>query len=178
MTNEATPPIVILVMGVAGCGKTTVGRLLAEALGAAYEEGDAYHTPKNVAKMNSGTPLTDADRWPWLEHLAASIDGWLAQGKPTVLACSALKQSYRDILIGDRRGVALVYLKGSETLIRGRLEKRRDHYMPADLLASQFATLEEPDHAITVDVSPEPSAIVQTVLARLHVGAPNTKTRS
>ncbi len=169
MTDETTPggPIVILVMGVAGSGKTTVGRLLAESLGAAFEEGDAYHSPENVAKMRSGKPLNDADRRPWLERLAKMIDDWLRQGRRTVLACSALKQSYRDILIGDRRGIALVYLKGSEALIRRRMEARRDHYMQPALLTSQFKALEEPDQAITVDVTPAPEQIIAHVVAQL-----------
>lgn len=168
-TDETKPaqPIVVLVMGVAGSGKTTVGRLLADALDAAYEEGDAYHSPENVAKMRAGTPLSDADRWPWLERLATLIDQWLSQDSRTVLSCSALKQSYRDVLIGDRQGVALIYLKGAEALIRERLETRRGHYMPADLLASQFAALEEPDRAITLDIRAEPQRIADLAFAQL-----------
>ena len=157
----------VVVMGVAGSGKTTVGRLLADALDAAYEEGDAYHSALNIEKMRGGAPLTDEDRWPWLNRLAARIDEWLRQGRRTVLACSALKKSYRDILIGDRCGIVLVYLKGSEALIRRRLQARRDHYMPAGLLASQLAALEEPRQAIRVDIAARPTAIVATILSNL-----------
>ncbi len=169
MTDDAKSggPIVIVVMGVSGSGKTTVGRLLAETLDAAYEEGDAYHSSENVAKMRNGTPLTDDDRWPWLERLANHIDDWLRQERRTVLTCSALRQRYRDVLIGDRRGVALVYLKGAEELIRQRLEARHDHYMPVDLLASQLAALEEPADGLTIDIRPKPQSIADLVVARL-----------
>lgn len=169
MTNEAksAAPVVILVMGVAGSGKTTVARLLAERLGAVYEEGDAYHSPQNVERMRSGTPLTDADRGPWLERLAARIDDWLRNGRRTVLACSALKQSYRDRLIGGRCGVSLIYLKGTRDLISGRLAARTNHYMPAALLDSQFAALEEPTDAITVDIRCEPQEIAASIATNL-----------
>lgn len=169
MTGDGKPggPTVIVIMGVAGAGKTTVGRLLAEKLSAAYEEGDAYHSPENVAKMRTGTPLCDADRWPWLDRLAKEIDGWLHSGRRTVLACSALKQKYRDILIGDRRGIVLVYLKGEEAVIRQRLAVRRGHYMPVDLLDSQFSALEEPDDAVTIDIRATPDQIAASIATRL-----------
>ena len=163
----AEMPRVVVVMGVAGCGKTTVGRLLAAALGAAFEEGDAFHDPANVEKMRSGAPLTDADRAPWLARLAGHIDTWLAEGRKTVLACSALKARYREALIGARP-VALVHLAGPEPLIRARLQSRRDHYMPASLLASQFAALEPPADAITVAIAEAPEAIVSNILTRLR----------
>ena len=125
--------MVIVVMGVSGSGKTTVGQLLADALGAEFAEGDAYHPPANIEKMRRGIPLEDADRWPWLQTLAAQIDRWLAAGTPVVLACSALKQRYRDILAKGRPGVRFVYLEGDKALIRLRLDRRRGHYMPASL---------------------------------------------
>ena len=160
--------MVIVVMGVSGSGKTTVGKLLAEALGAEFAEGDAYHPPQNVEKMRRGIPLEDADRWPWLERLSAEIDRWLAAGKIVVLACSALKQHYRDVLTKGRPGVRFVYLKGDDALLHARLERRRGHYMPASLLASQIAALEEPADAITVDVAGSPEAIASEILAKLR----------
>ncbi len=168
MAADRAGPTVIIVMGVAGSGKTTVGRLLADALDAAYAEGDDYHSAENVAKMENGTPLDDADRAPWLAGMAADIDRWLATGQRTVLACSALKQRYRNVLIGDRRGVVLVHLTGPESLIRERLAARKNHYMPADLLASQVAALEAPDDALTIDIGPAPCDISTGILDRLR----------
>jgi gluconokinase len=162
--------MVIVLMGVSGSGKTTVGERLARALGAEFAEGDAYHPPANVEKMRSGHPLDDADRQPWLERLSAEIDGWLERGQDVVLACSALKRSYRDILSGGRRQVRFVYLRGSETLIHHRLAHRHGHYMPASLLKSQFAALEEPEDAIEVDIDRDPDAIVASILAAVGKG--------
>jgi gluconokinase len=159
--------MVIVLMGVSGTGKTTVGELLAEALDAQFAEGDSYHPPENVEKMRRGIPLDDADRWPWLEILSAEIERWLAADTTVVLACSALKESYRDVLAKGRPGVRFVYLEGDEALIRGRLERRRGHYMPAGLLASQIAALEEPKDAMTVDVAGTPEAIVAEILRLL-----------
>lgn len=159
--------MVIVLMGVSGAGKTTVGRLLVEALGAEFAEGDAYHPPENVEKMRRGIPLEDADRWPWLHILAAQIDRWLAAGKTVVLACSALKQSYRDVLAQGRPEVRFVHLEGDKALIRRRLDARRGHYMPAILLDSQFAALERPADAVTVDVAGTPEAIVAELVQRL-----------
>lgn len=155
-------------MGVSGVGKTTVGRLLADALDAEFAEGDAYHPPENVAKMQSGIPLEDTDRWPWLAALSREIGQWLDAGQTVVLACSALKQSYRDILHGGRAGVRFVYLRGDAVLIRARLDERRGHYMPASLLESQFGTLEEPRDAICIDVAAAPEAIAAEILAELQ----------
>jgi gluconokinase len=162
--------MVIVLMGVSGSGKTTVGEKLAAALGAEFAEGDAYHPPANVEKMRSGIPLDDADREPWLERLSAEIGRWLAAGRDVVLTCSALKQRYRDILQGGRPEVRFVYLCGSEELIRERLKRRRGHYMPASLLASQFAALEEPEDAITVDIDRPADEIVASILVALGAG--------
>lgn len=157
-------------MGVSGSGKTTVAGLLAAALGCRFQEGDDLHPPKNVEKMRGGTPLTDADRMPWLRRIAEEIDGWRARGECGVLTCSALKRSYRDIIIGDRRDVALVYLKGSRDLIRRRMATRHEHFMPIALLDSQFATLEEPtpeEHPITVNIGGKPAQIAHEIVRRL-----------
>lgn len=157
---------VVVVMGVSGVGKTTVGRRLADALGYGYAEGDAYHPPANVEKMRSGQPLDDGDRWPWLRAMADDIDRWLADGTGMVLACSALKRRYRDLLIGGRPGMRLVQLTGNETLIRQRIEARPDHYMPPALLSSQLATLEPPsadEDPIVVDVLAAPESCVETI---------------
>lgn len=157
---------VVVMMGVSGVGKTTIGRTLSEALGYGYAEGDSYHPAANVEKMRSGQPLDDSDRWPWLRAMAADIDRWLADGTGMVLACSALKRSYRDLLIGDREDVYLVQLTGEEALIRSRIEARRDHYMPPTLLTSQLATLEPPsaeERPIVVDVCSEPAACVERI---------------
>src|SRR5919106_6536616 len=150
--------MVVVLMGVSGSGKTEVGTRLAEALGGTFVEGDHYHPSANVAKMRSGVPLDNADRQPWLERLSREIGTWLDAGKAVVLACSALKQRYRDILKGGRPGVRFVHLKGDEALIRKRLDKRRGHYMPASLLQSQFAALEEAGDAITVGIDAPPDA--------------------
>jgi gluconokinase len=159
--------MVIVLMGVSGTGKTAVGTRLARALGGEFVEGDDYHPPANVEKMRSGVPLDDADRQPWLETLSREIGKWLDAGKTVVLACSALKQHYRDILKAGRAGVRFVHLEGDKDLIRSRLAKRRGHYMPASLLDSQFAALEEPRDAITVSVEATPDEIVAEIVKQL-----------
>jgi len=161
---------VAVVMGVSGSGKTTVATLLAGALGWQYQEGDALHSAANVEKMRQGIPLTDADRAPWLQAIAAVVDGWRARGEHGVLTCSALKRAYREVIVGTRPDVALVYLRGSRTLIAGRMAARTGHYMPPTLLGSQLATLEEPgreEHPVVADVGTTPDAIVRDVVARL-----------
>jgi gluconokinase len=163
--------MVVVLMGVSGTGKTAVGTRLARALNGAFAEGDDYHPPANVEKMRSGVPLDDADRRPWLETLSREIGRWLDAGEPVVLACSALKQSYRDILKAGRPGVVFVHLKGDEALIRKRLAGRRGHYMPASLLDSQLAALEEPTDAITVSVEGTPDEIVAEIMAALRAAS-------
>lgn len=160
-------PMVLVVMGVSSSGKTTVGKLLAERLDWHYREGDALHPPENVAKMSGGTPLTDADRIPWLNRIAAQIDEWRSSGEPGVVTCSALKRAYRDMIIGDRRDVGLIYLKGSRELIGRRMAARKGHFMPTALLDNQFVTLQEPapdEKAIIVDVGGTPAEIVDEIL--------------
>jgi carbohydrate kinase (thermoresistant glucokinase family) len=162
---------IIVVMGVSGSGKTTVAAMLAGALGAKFLEGDDLHPRSNVEKMRSGTPLTDADRLPWLQRIAAEIDGWRANGDKGVVTCSALKRAYRDIIVGDRPEVALVYLRGSRELIQHRMAARHEHFMPVGLLDSQFATLQEPADAerpVVVDVEGGPSEIVTRIVERLR----------
>lgn len=166
------PPILLL-MGVAGAGKTTVALALASTLGVAFQEGDALHPPQNVAKMRAGTPLDDADRWPWLDRIAAQIDRWRADGVGGVVTCSALKRAYRDRLLGGRADVRLVHLSGAPELIRARMAARRDHYMPLSLLDSQLAILEHPmpdERAIVVDIDAPPEQIAERVRAALGEG--------
>jgi gluconokinase len=162
--------MVVVLMGVSGTGKTAVGTRLAKALGGAFAEGDDYHPPANVEKMRSGVPLDDADREPWLETLSREIGRWLDEGKTVVLACSALKQSYRDILKAGHKGVRFVHLKGDKALILKRLQGRRGHYMPPSLLDSQLATLEEPADAITVGIEATPDQIVADIMKKLPNG--------
>ena len=163
--------MVILLMGVSGSGKTTVGQLLASQLGWEFADGDDYHPAANVEKMWNGTPLTDADRAPWLETLRALIAGWIAEGKNAVLACSALKRAYRESLrIGPE--VQVVYLRGTPQLLRERLRARVGHFMTERMLKSQLAALEEPEDAVVVDVDRAPARIVAEILARLGLKKP------
>ncbi|MGA7012188.1 MAG: gluconokinase, partial [Pseudolabrys sp.] len=136
LTHAITKPVIAVVMGVSGSGKTTVAVLLSAALGCQFQEGDDLHPPENVEKMHKGMPLTDADRFPWLRKIAEEIDGWRARGESGVLTCSALKRSYRDIIIGGRSNVTLVFLKGSRDLIHMRMAARHEHFMPVGLLDS------------------------------------------
>lgn len=171
LEHTISRPVIAVVMGVSGSGKTTVAALLSAALGCQFQEGDELHPLANVQKMRGGTPLTDADRLPWLHKIAEEIDGWRAQGRSGVLTCSALKRSYRDIIIGNRKDVALVYLRGSHELIHQRMAARCEHFMPLALLDSQFATLQEPtqdEHPITVDVGAHPADIAAEIVHRLE----------
>lgn len=159
--------MIVVVMGVTGAGKTTVGRLLAQTLGAEFIDADDHHPPTNVAKMRAGTPLTDADRAPWLERLNGLLRERAAHGAVVVLACSALKAAYRNALLRALPGARLVYLRGSRELIAARLAARRGHYMNPALLESQFAALEEPADAIVVDVGGAPEAMAAAIERRL-----------
>jgi gluconokinase len=160
--------VVIVLMGVAGAGKTTIGQLLAAQLHWFFADADAYHSPANVAKMRAGVPLTDEEREPWLETLRTLISGWIASGQNAVLACSALKHSYRERLrVGTE--TQFVYLKVSPEILRERLRARHGHYMTEKMLASQLATLEEPQHAIAVNGDGTPAEIVSEILASLKL---------
>jgi gluconokinase len=161
-------------MGVSGCGKSTVGTLLAQRLGWPFEEGDDLHPAANVAKMAAGHPLTDEDRWPWLERVADWVDAQLNAGAGGVITCSALKRSYRDFINHRGTGVEFVYLAGTREEIETRLAHRSGHFMPQSLLDSQFATLEVPapdEPAITVDIALSADALVDKVIGELGLGA-------
>ena len=158
--------MLILVMGVSGSGKTIIGSKLAHALNFAFADADSFHPPENIKKMSLGIPLTDEDRRPWLEAIRKAFCDWQAAGKRAVVACSALKEQYRECLTQDC-GVRIVYLKGDFDLIHGRLASRQGHFMKPEMLASQFADLEEPANAIVVDVSGTPDEIVAAIRDRL-----------
>ena len=164
------PPRLLVLMGVSGSGKTTVGALLAGRLGWPYAEADSFHSPANVAKMAAGHPLTDEDRWPWLRAIGAWIDGQLARGEHGVVTCSALRRAYRDLL--RRPGVQLVYLRGSHELIAERMAARHGHFFKPAMLDSQFATLEEPapdEGVIALPIGGTPAEIVDAILAATGV---------
>jgi carbohydrate kinase (thermoresistant glucokinase family) len=156
--------MVLILMGPMGCGKTTIGRLLAEKLGWSFYDGDDFHSNQNVEKMRAGIALTDEDRKIWLEMLRSKIQRWLERGQNTVLACSALKHTYRDTLGVNQNTVRTVYLKGSYELLQKRIEGRRHPYMDKNLLRSQLNTLEEPKDGLSVDISANPETIVNTIV--------------
>ena len=165
-------PRAIIVMGVSGSGKSTLGGALSRALDCAFLEGDDFHSPEAKARMGAGIPLTDEDRWPWLQAIAEEIARCRANGEHIVIACSALKKAYRDILVSRHSDVRIVYLEGSRELIGDRMGHRKGHFMPTGLLDSQFATLEPPDageHPLTVSVDAPVEAIVDGILQQLHV---------
>jgi gluconokinase len=170
MPGSALPSVVI-VMGVSGSGKSTIGTLLAGRLQWEFQDGDWFHPAANVDKMHNGVPLTDEDRWPWLRAIAAWIDESRDAGRHGIIACSVLRRRYREIVIGDRPDIRLVYLKGDEELIARRIATRHEHFMPASLLHSQFATLEEPgadENPITISIEPRPNTIVAQILLALN----------
>ena len=157
-----------IVMGVSGCGKSRIGKLLAEHLGWDFYDADDFHPPENVTKMANGIPLDESDRAPWLASLNELISSSLKADRPGVLACSALKERYRQQLMEGNDGVQIVYLKGSYDLIWSRMEKRTDHYMKPHMLKSQFDALEEPSNALTMDISRSVDDIVQEILKHVE----------
>lgn len=169
-----SPVRYIVVMGVSGCGKSTVAALLAGRLGWAFVEGDALHPPANVEKMSQGIPLTDTDRQPWLQTIASTIQTWRQAGQPGVIACSSLRRCYRETIAGTADDLRFAYLRGSFPIIKQRLATRQGHYMPASLLESQFATLEEPapdEPAITLDTGAPAEELVADMLRILDLKA-------
>ena len=158
--------MIVLLMGPAGSGKTTVGKLLASQLSWEFADGDDFHPPANIEKMTRGAGLTDEDRVPWLNAIHDAMQQWQAQRRNVVLACSVLKRSYRELL-EINSNVKLVYLKGSPQLLRGRLHSRIGHYANEQLLASQLADLEEPTDAVTIDAAKPPEEIVAEIRKRL-----------
>jgi gluconokinase len=163
-------PCVLVVMGVSGSGKSAVGEKLAERLSWSYEDGDRFHPPGNVAKMSAGHPLTDEDRWPWLQAIADEIDRICKAGRHAVIACSALKRAYREVLVHGRDDVRIVFLSGTQALIADRLAQRKGHFMPPGLLDSQFKTLEPPqasENPVTVSIDASVETIVDDILGQL-----------
>jgi 6-phosphogluconolactonase len=175
--SKADEPSVIVVMGVSGSGKSTIAAMLALRLGWIYEDADWFHPPSNIEKMHAGQALTDDDRWPWLQGIAAWIKATRDAGGHGAIACSALKRAYRDLLVAGRDDVRIVYLKGDRDLIARRVSLRHGHFMPASLIDSQFAALEEPggdEHPIVVPIDASPRKIVEAIVGQLGIGAGST----
>jgi len=167
-------PCALIVMGVSGSGKSTIAVRLAERLSWTFEDGDRFHPASNVAKMSAGQPLTDEDRWPWLQAIADEIDRVCQAGGHVVIACSALKRAYRHVLAHGRRDVRIVFLRGTQFLIADRLARRKGHFMPPGLLESQFKTLEPPaadENPVTVSVDASVETIVGDIIRQLGLGA-------
>jgi gluconokinase len=165
-------PCALIVMGVSGSGKSTIGERLASRIAWGYEDGDRFHPASNVAKMSAGQPLTDDDRWPWLKAIADEIDRVCGTGERAVIACSALKRAYRDVLVHGRNDVRIVFLEGTQQLIANRLAERKGHFMPPGLLASQFKTLEPPDSSekpVTVSIDAPVEIIVDHIVSQLRL---------
>ena len=176
MVDEKEIPCALVVMGVSGSGKSTIAEKLAERLGWRYEDGDRFHPAGNVAKMSAGQPLTDEDRWPWLQAIADEIDRVCEAGERAVIACSALRHAYRDVLVHGRRDVRIVFLCGTPALIADRLAGRKGHFMPAGLLDSQFKTLEPPEkseHPVTVSIDASVETIVEDIMRQLKLSRPD-----
>jgi len=171
-------PCALIVMGVSGSGKSTIGEQLAERLSFSYEDGDKFHPAANVAKMKAGYPLTDEDRWPWLQAIANEIDRVCKAGQRAVIACSALKRTYRDVLVHGRTDVRIIFLEGNKGLIASRLAQRKGHFMPPGLLESQFKTLEPPgigENSVTVSIDGSVEAIVDAIVRQLELGCGNPR---
>jgi len=166
----STPPRALVLMGVSGCGKTSVGERLSQVLGWPFFDGDNFHPRENMAKMAQGNPLNDDDRRPWLANLHDMIDAHLRGGKSMILACSALKQSYRDQLSAGNPGTVYIHLKGDFDLIYQRMSARQGHYMQAAMLRSQFEALEEPREAVTIDIQQNLDEIIQTLAKQFQPG--------
>ena len=163
------PPRVIIVMGVSGCGKTTIGELLAEKLGWQFSDADEFHPAANVAKMSAGQPLNDDDRAPWLQSISEHISDCLARDVGAVVTCSALKKAYREVIVVDLERVKFVYLHGSRELLWERISGREGHFMKPAMLDSQLATLEMPEDALTVEITSKPEAIVASICDSLSL---------
>jgi len=161
--------MIILVMGVTGSGKSTVGKMLADSLHWEFSDADSFHPQANIEKMRQGIPLDDADRGPWLQALHQAIGRWLQEEKNVVLACSALKSSYRQLLFQDRLRMRLIYLEGSLELLESRLAQRQNHFMNQSLLQTQLDTLEEPEEGVRIDVAKPPEVIVQQIKRSLEL---------
>jgi carbohydrate kinase (thermoresistant glucokinase family) len=175
LSSTDSVPTILVIMGVSGSGKTTIATLLAKSLGWPFRDADEFHPKANIEKMKSGVPLTDKDRLPWLDAIAAWIDQELARRASAIVTCSALKRSYRDIIIDGRKSVRLIYLKGEKALLEARLAGRHSHFMPSSLLQSQFDDLQEPgadEHALTVSVEATPDSIVAQILDGLGLRPP------
>lgn len=167
---RALQPTVLVLMGVSGSGKSTIGHGLSRKLDWPFRDADSFHPPANIEKMSRGVPLQDADRWPWLTAIAEWIDAQRTAGAPGIVSCSALKRIYREHIIGNRSGVRLVYLKGDMSLIAARLAERKGHFMPPALLQSQFDVLEEPlaaERALVADIAQPPDALVAAIISHL-----------
>jgi gluconokinase len=165
------PLCALIVMGVSGSGKSTIAEKLAERLGWDFEDGDGFHPAANVAKMSAGLPLTDDDRWPWLQAIADEIDRVVAAGRRIVVACSALKRAYRDVLVHGRADIRIIYLDGRRELIAERMQARKGHFMPTTLLDSQFKTLEPPasdENPITVSIDASVEAIIDAIVGQIN----------
>jgi gluconokinase len=177
--TTSSDPSVLVVMGVSGSGKSTIAAMLAQRLHWAYEDADWFHPKSNIEKMHHGEPLNDEDRWPWLHAIAEWIDATRHVGGHGIVACSALKRAYRDILVGDRRDVRLIFLKGDRDLIARRIAARADHFMPEALLDSQFKSLEEPqpdERPIVISIVPHPRDIVEAIVEKLGIESAAAKT--